>query len=405
MKKIFGFVVVLGLLFLVFQFGINILKSSHFVSYQIEVSEKNIVIDEEYIKTKNDNYYFFKLIVDDNSFVFDVDNKFNKQKKVISDIKLYEEDDLICISPVYIKDIDDVEIICTIDGLQTSYTEVIEHYDIEEFVNSIDNFNTDRYDSFDTTVSIDKLRIYKDNIYDDENLVVYDYKELIKINNKIRRRIEFSNYDVYKNEMGRLIGKNYIIPTFENKPEYSSFLVIDIISEEQEKIKFDNAISTNLYVNGVVDDKLYFFDKSNLIQYEIDPEKNNYRIVGNKSTNGQYYDGEWSTKNIYNFYTQELIFNQLYPIKDNYIKAFETSKYYYYYNNNNEFYKVYKNELDNPIYLFEYDELKEVQVTDDCIYFINQNTIYRYDDNGIKKLVTNNEFKYNYENIYGVYYK
>lgn len=405
MKKIFGFVVVLGLLFLIFQLGVTFFKNSHSISYQIKINDKKISIDEEYIKTKNEDYYFFKLKLGNDYFVFDINNTFNKQKKIINNIKIYQKDELTCISPVYINKVNDAEIICNVNGLQTSYTEVIKNYDLDEFSNSIDNFDLDKYTSFDTSITIDKLRIYKDNLYEDENLIIYDYKELIKVTNKIRRKIEFSNYDVYNNEMGILIGRKYIVPNFNNRPEYDSFLIIDILNEKKETLDFAKSISTNLYINGVVDDKLYFFDKSNLVQYEIDPDKNSYRIVGNKVTNGQYYDGQWSTRNIYNFYSQELKFNELYPIKDNYVKAFETSKYYYYYNNSNEFYKVYKNALDNPIYLFKDEDLKEVQVINDCIYFIDENILYRYDESGIKQLVKNNEFKYNYKNIYGVYYK
>ena len=405
MKKIFSFIIILGLLFFIFQFGVTMLKSSHVVNYEINVGEQSVKIIEEYKKTKKDDYYFFKVDIDGETFVFDVDNKFNKQKHIIDDFKIYKEKELTCLSPVYTKNNDDAQIICSINGVQTSYTTVKEQYNMNEFVSTLENFNSDKFESSNVKVMLDKMNIYKDNVYEDEYLVVYDYKELIKISKNVREKIKFSNYDIYHNEMGRLIDKYYVLPNFENKPEYSGMLVIDIINKDKKIIKFDDEISTNLYVNGIVDNKLYFFDRSNFIQYEISPKKTSYRIVGNKTTNGQYFDGKWSTKNIYDFYNQNIIFNEELPVKDNYLKAYETNKYYYYYNSNNEFYKVYKEELDNPILLFKYDNIKEVIVINDRVYFINENTIYRYDETGIKILVTNNEFKYNYENIYGVYYK
>lgn len=405
MKKIFNFIIVLGLLFFIFQFGVTMLKSSHIVNYEINVGEQSVKIIEEYKKTKKDDYYFFEVDIDGETFVFDVDNKFNKQKHIIDDFKIYKEKELTCLSPVYTKNNDDAQIICSINGVQTSYTTVKEQYDLNEFVSTLENFNSDKFESSNVKVMLDKMHIYKDNVYEDEYLVVYDYKELIKISKNVREKIKFSNYDIYHNEMGRLIDKYYVLPNFENKPEYSGMLVIDIIDKDKEIVKFNDEISTNLYVNGIVDNKLYFFDRSNFVQYEISPNKKSYRIVGNKNTNGQYFDGKWSTKNIYDFYNQNVIFNEEYPVKDNYVKAYETNKYYYYYNSNNEFYKVYKEKLGNPILLFKYDDIKEVTVINDHIYFINENTIYRYDETGIKMLVTNNEFKYNYENIYGVYYK
>ena len=154
-----------------------------------------------------------------------------------------------------------------------------------------------------------------------------------------------------------------------------------------------------------MDNKLYLFDKSNLVQYEIDPIRRNYRITGNKTVNAQYYDGEWQTRNIYDFSRKEIKFEQNYPIKENYREAFETDKFYYYYNNNNEFYKVYKKNLNNPIYLFKYDDIAEVNVYNEKIYFINNDTLYRYDSTGIKEILVNKELQYNYDNIYSVYLK
>jgi len=405
MKKIFSFIIVLALLFFAFQIGITLFKKGHLVSYDIDFNNQKLKVTEEYIKTKNEDYYLFEITIGKKLFVFEENNNFNKQKKVINDIKVYEKDDLTCISPIYIKNNDDAQIVCNENNQQVSYTYVKDKYDLSRFVDTLNNFNKDKYDYSNSMVTLDMMSIYKDNTYEDEYLVVYDYKELIKISNKVREKIKFSNYDVYHNEMGVLIDKYYILPSFESKPEYSSMIVIDIISKEKETIKFDKKLSTNLYINGVVDNKLYFFDKSNFVQYEIDPHKKTYRVVGNRSTNAQYYDGKWSTRNIYDFFKEDIKFTNTYPIENNYIKAFETDKAYYYYNSNNEFYKVYKNSLDNPILLFEFDDTKEVNVINDCIYFIHEDTIYRYDETGTKPLVINNEFKHNYENIYGVYYK
>ena len=405
MKKIFSFVIVLGILFFVFQFGITLLKKGHVIDYKINIDNKEILINEKYIKKASDNYYLFKVNIEENTFVFDVNNEFNKQKKVIDNFKIYEQDDLFCISPIYIKNSDESTVICNLNGQPTSYTTVKDSYDLDEFLNSLDNFNFDKYVSFDSTSVIGKSDVYNDNMYEDEVLIVYDYKDLIKITKSNRERIGFSNYDIYHNETGILIGEYYILPIFENKPEYSGVQIINIEDGKKEQIKFEDEISTNIYINGVVDDKLYFFDKSNLVQYEIDPNKKTYRVVGDKNTNGQYYDGRWATRNIYDFYKQELMFTNTFPIKGDYVNAYETSKYYYYYDSNNKFYKVYKQELDNPIFLFQYDDIKEVKVVNDSIYFIHLDTIYRFDETGIKKIVTNNEFKYNYENIYSAYFK
>jgi len=405
MKKIINFILVLGILFLVFQLGVTFFKNKHSVDYSLKVADKKISIHEEYYKDKQVDYYYLELTVDKTKFVFDTDNSFNKQKKIINDIKVFEDDELICISPVYIKNNNDPEIVCNIGNDQYSYASIKDDYDLEEFIDGIDNFNKGKYETSALSTTINRNTVYKENIYENENILVYEYSNLLKITNNDHFGIHFADYDVYDNELGILIDKYYVLPKYENKPEYSKLLVIDIEKEIVNEIKIEEKLSTNIYINGVVNDKLYIFDRSNLVQYEIDPKKNNYRITGNKNVNAQYFDGKWSTKNIYDFSKQELKFEYDYPVKENYTEAFETEKSYYYYNTDNEFYKVYKKNLNKPIFLFSFDDIDEVNVINDSVYFINDNTLYRYDDTGLKKILVNKEFRYNYDNIYSVYVK
>lgn len=407
MKKIVNFILVLGILFLVFQFGVNFFKNSHSANYELKVGKRKISIHEEYTKEKGEDYYFFSAKIGNIKLVFDRENDFNKQKKIIQDIKLYQKDDVTCMVPIYIKKNDNPDVFCSIGTVQYSYDSIKDKYHLEEFTNTIDNFDNEKYKESTVKNNIAGNDTYKDNMYDDEFIIVYDYNDLVKITKPSYDLYRFATYDIYHNELGTLIGKYYILPKYENKPEYAGMTVIDIttVTGKNETIYFDDKISTNVYLNGVVDGKLYLFDKSNLVQYEIDPKKKSYRITGDASTGGQYYDGEWTTRNIYDFTKQELRFHKKYPIKANYTEAFETNKYYYYYNSKNEFYKVYKKDLDKSIFLFQFDNMKEISVIEDHIYFINNDTLYRYDEVGLKRILTNKEFIYNSKNIYNIYFK
>lgn len=405
MKKIVSFILVLAIIFFCFQFCVTLFKKEHNISYLIKVLDKNFAIHEEYYKDKDIDYYYLEITLDKAKFVFDVDNTFNKQKKIIETIKIYETKDLVCLSPVYIKNNNDPDIVCNLDGDQYSYTSIKEKYNLSEFINSINNFNEDKYLIDNSNETIDRNKVYKGNMYDNENIIMYNYSTLNKISKNKNSIIRFATYDIYNNKLGILIGRYYVLPKFEKKPEYSKILIIDIETENIKEIEIKEKLSTNIYINGVVDNKLYLFDKSNMAQYEIDPIKRHYRIIGNKSENAQYYDGKWQTRNIYDFSKKEIKFEENYPIKENYKEAFETNKFYYYYNSDNEFYKVYKKNLNNPIYLFKHDDIEEVNVYNDKIYFISDDTLYRYDSTGVKSILVNNELQYNYDNIYSVYLK
>ena len=218
MKKIISFIIVLAIMFFVFQFGVNLFKKSHNVSYSINVLDKKLVVHEEYSKDKVIDYYYFEVTLDKIKFVFDIDNIFNKQKQIIKNIKIYEKKDLVCLSPIYIKNNNDPDIICNIDGDQYSYTSIKDKYDLSEFIDSIENFDENKYlndNSFDLE---DRNKVYKGNMYDNENVIMYNYSTLNKISKKKNSIIRFANYDIYNNELGVLIDKYYVLPKYEKKP-------------------------------------------------------------------------------------------------------------------------------------------------------------------------------------------
>lgn len=403
MKKIIKFTLILGIILLVLEFSVNLFKNKHKIDYSLSIDNKTINIHEEYSKEKDSEYYYFKVNIDGREFVFDNDNDFNKQKKVINDIKIYEKDDLMCISPVYIKLNKEPLITCNLDNKQYSYNSIKDQYDLSEFVSTIDNFNKDKYISSQKITTVNGNNVYSDNFKDNEIILLYEYNHLVKLTNKSNSTIKFAQYDIYNNELGILVDKYYVLPKYENLPEYKGLMVIDIIKEKTKEISIPSKLSTNIYINGIVDNKLYFFDKSNLIQYQIDPKKAKYEVVSDKKNNAKYYDGKWTNKNIYEFFNNNIKFTVQYPIADNYKEAFESSRYYYYYNSDNEFYKVYKKDLSKKVYLFKFDDIKEVRVINDNIYFIHNDLLYRYDLYGLKELVSNNEFNYNYQNIYSAY--
>ncbi len=403
MKKVIKKIIVILIVLLFIQLIYSLFKNKHTVTYNIKIDNNNVKIIEKYYKKEGNNYYLFDVRVGDKRFLFDIDNTFNKQKKIIKDIKIYEQDDLMCISPIYIKNNKEPFITCNIENKQYSYSSIKDSYDLSSFVEQLPNFKEDKYSDIDTLSNINNNKIYKDNLYDNEYILLYEYNHLLKITNKKNEEIKFANYDIYNNDLGVLIDKYYIIPKYENLPLYNALLVIDIVKNKIKEIEIP--LATNIYINGIVNNKLYLFDKSNLIQYEINPFKNKYEITGNKNKKAMYYDGKWSNKNVYEMNNNNLVFSNNYPIDEEYIKAFEQDKYYYYINKNNEVYKIYKEVKDYPILLFQLDNINEVEVINNKVYFISNDTLYRYDYYGIKRLVTNSELKYNYKNIYSVYYK
>ena len=102
-KKTISFTLIILLMLLVYQFVVNLAKSSHYVTYKIDKGEL-FNIDEKYNKEKGKDYYLIKVTNNDKNFVWKVENKFNKQKNIVSDIEIFEQDDYYCLGLVFVGD-------------------------------------------------------------------------------------------------------------------------------------------------------------------------------------------------------------------------------------------------------------------------------------------------------------
>lgn len=404
MKKVISFTILILVLAIGFQFVINYLKTEHNVEYSLDIEDKKYYISESYNKISGKDYYFFKVDVDDFTFLLRGNNRFNKQKEVVRNIKSYNKDDLLCISLIYIDDLASSPI-CSREGKLYSHLTLKSEYDFSEFLTELSNYGFKESENNSLSSTYEDLTVYDKNIDKDETLLVYNYKNIIKINSSGNNKYSFSSFDNYKNELGTLVGNYYMIPKSTEAPSYKFYYAFDVTNDNLKKIELDYDISKQIYINGVYDNKLYLFDKSNLTQYSIDPSNRNIEVTGTKDKKAFFYDlGEEKEINIYELNNSNLKFsNDLGDYKDleaDYIFNFND---YAIVVKDNNFYKVYKDYLNNPILLFKTTSAKEIIAKNEKIYYIQDDYLYRYSEKGIVPLVKREEFKYNYQNIYNIY--
>lgn len=410
MKKVISLVIILGIFSFVFQVGINFLKKKHDIKYSIE--ENNIVFDIHEIYTKKDDTYKLKISMNNNDFLLKFENKYNKQKEIVEEISYYEDltKNLLCISPRLIGEKQSSTIICNISGTNLTYSAMIMQYDID-FTKVFDNIDLSKYiNDISTYDNYFNSKIYSNN-FEEESLILYYYRNIARVKKNEISGVAFALSDVYENKLGVLAGKYYVIPRYTMSPGYTKIYTFDI-SENKIRtvgIELENGIiSSNTYLNGVVNGKVYMVDRSNKIQYEINPNNDKIRVIGNETIGAQYYhNGDWSTISIYDFINSEIYFSDNITIpeqfQNKYIEFFETQDAYYYYNEDYEFYRIYKDDLNIQTLLFKTNDIKEVIIKGKNIYFISENELLRYNDKGLKTLVYNSEYEHNYQNIYSVY--
>lgn len=403
MKRAVSFVLMFLFIILVYQLIVVYFSNGHEVTYELATAEKAFTINEVYKKDYDVDGYYLKITSNDNrEYVFYTNNVFNKQKKIISEVKYYEKDDYLCIYPIDIKSKNDFEILCNNGKNLYSYYYVNNKTDISAFVDELKL--TKHYNQNDETkLEEQNIIFYKNNFYDNEYLELYNYKSLYIFNKGELSNVDFSTTDIYKNTLGAYIDNYFLVPKMDSK-EITSYYIINCKTKETRMITFDQPLSTNSYVVGVVNDKLYLFDLTNKKEYEIDPE-GTYLEIGNVASGFSIFaDGKWVDTSITEFTNNKITIKNKTNIKLDYKydELYETDTAYYI-NDKNMIYKIYKNNLDTRILLLELKNYNNLKIENNRIYYINNQYLYRYDQYGVKKLVNNNEFKYNNTNIYHVY--
>ena len=410
MKRIISLMFLLFFILIVLELGNDFFKKEHQISYQLTYSDKVFEVKELYQK-ENDNNYYLEIVNNNNTFIYNVSNYFNKQKEIINSIEVYEKDGLFCVFPILVNDIN-LEIECIKDNKLYSYEALKDNYVVKEFVSKLQTNNyihTSWENENNEATEINSSIAYKNNILVEDTITVWNYKGIDIISKNKNNSINLYNFDKYENSHGSIVDKYYVAPIYTNNKiyDFNSLKIIDLKNNDIKTMDLETSLKQDTYINGIVDNQLYYFDPDSLIQYSINPNSRKSRQVGSKTTNAQFYNGSWETINIYDLVDTKKKFELKVDEKINKYQPtsiYQSNSNYYFTISDGSFYRLSKNNLDKPIMLFNRLGLKEIKVVKDTIYFIIDDTLYYYNDNtGIQKIIKNNEWKYNYNNIYDIY--
>ncbi|MGN0974094.1 MAG: hypothetical protein ACI4OT_05060 [Bacilli bacterium] len=378
------------------------------IYFNTSIKEKNYKINDFNIYekyTKNNNYY---IEISNKKYKFSFINDFNYHKKmgIVKDIKTAYNKEIYCIYPIF-KDNINGEIICNKNGKYYNYYSVKDNELVKRFVKDL---GIDHYKDSNKYKEFNNMKIYYNNLVSNTKIIIWNYKGIDIIGEEYNS-IKLSDSDIYNNKLGVLVGNKYINPSYDNKFEFNKIIEINLDNMKEKEYDLEKNISFDSYINGVIANDIYIMDKDNLIQYIYDYKQHQIKEVGNKEENGIYFkNNKKEIVNIYDLKNNEMYFenNIELSLKDNYdIK--ESYKYlnrYYFITSDNLVYMTYKENMDNPVFLFKADDIKEFKVINDYIYFIDEDNLYMYNRYlGLKKIINKNEFKYNYQNIFNVYIK
>ena len=404
MKKVIKLITVLFIVLLFFEFIAYIFKNSHNVQYNIKNKNNTFVVNEVY---KNKKYYFL-ITNKKNKYSFEIDNKFHKKKNIIKEIIEYKANNYMCIYPV-IKKTNNTNILCSKNGSTYSYNYAKDS--LNKFVKILKNkgYNNDSWkQESNGKKELDTVSIFNNNIDEDTYIYIYKYDGFYTINKEKNKKLKLFKNDNYVNTLGTKVDNYYVVPNYDQKHEYKEFYIINMKNNKVKKRKYKKEISKDSYINGVINNEIYIFDKDELRQYKIYKKGKKLKEVGNKEDGVLYYNLKFSKKDVFTFRDKEMIFK---TYKDyislvekkttiNYIQN-DIDTFYYQTKDNNVYY--YNTNSKQKVLLFN-KKISDFILIKDTLFFISEDTLYSYNNNkGLKRLVTYSELQFNHKNRIAIY--
>lgn len=418
MKKMLTIILILSLGYICFILGYRFYGKGHNYEYLVNDS---IHIQEIFDNNKENPNYYFNIKVNDSTFHIQTYEKFNNKAKIIKSVYNYDDDKYSCILPVFINDSIISDIIClNKDNGYFYYYNSLQglNNELDLFAENISNDNYDISNWIDDSSSKEEggMTYYIDNLLPEHYLIITNYKGITLLNKKINTINLFTN-DIYQTKIDFVYKNKYVIADYTKKFRFHEFYVIDITTGSKTTIVSNNEISFDSYIQGIIDDKVYFFDKTLKKQYEFDMTNSTLKEVGNENSGIRFYNSstkEWEIIPAIKAVNEEIRFTKEDILtEEGYVKVdkvgTDTYGYYYYYKKVSDKYLVYRANIqdkDKLTYLFTTSNVDNIVYFVDEVYFIDDDIIKYYSDKvGIKNIIKYKELKFNSNLYFSVYEK
>lgn len=411
MKKIIGLLVALFLGYFLFQIAYSFFSKGHIVEYIIKKEHDFTILEKLTQNTKNEtNNYYFEITVNGNTFSFQTFEMLNRESNVIKEVKYFKNANYECILPVLKNSKLISDMICKKDNIYYYY-DSIKNSDpeLDNYLNGITFYSKEGYEeSKEVLRDNGNLYVY-DNIISNHFLSVEYYRGIYNINEKAKyKKINLFASDVYKKDISAVNGKYYVVADYDQEYDFNEFRIVNLETYGKTKIAYDKEISLDSYVQGIIGNDIYIFDRNNKKQYEIDLKTKTVIEVGNETTGIKIFkNSEWISGSAYEAATTNITFSK-YSTDNilnnvNYTRVDKVgnslSGYYYIYQKEGNKYKVYRTNVQNSsniYYLFETSNIDNINYDKEFIYY-NDSMFINYFSSmtGIKCVAKYNDLEFN----------
>lgn len=407
----------IALIILAFSYQVIVSFFIHGYTTNYSVIGKDNLFDIKEVLYDNKKYDFYIEDKDDNMYLINDEFNFNKQKGVIKDIAYYKDKKVKCILPIYKRNTIG-NIACLYENTQVDYAYLMtNNYDTKDMLSKfkkygykIDkNYNLNDKKKEYPFENNSTAYVYYNNIYDGYTFTMWNYNGIFFINRDKTVEKHYLEEDLYDNTNSRIVGKYYMIFKFdEDTKTLNDVYFVNLEDYGKDYITLKDTLNNNMYINGVFDNKLYLTDLKTKTQFALNPYKLESEVVGEGSEYTIVKNDEIEKISSRDYFKAKYYFNTVNVdnIKNKFgdVTVYQSGNYYYFVKDG-VFYKQHK---DYPIAikLFTFKNVTDWKVTDNDITFISGDTLYLFSEKyGIKPIVKNKEFKFNYKNICHLYKK
>lgn len=390
MKKklimILVFILFLWITFIIFRSTIK----KHHIEYQLNDFE----IIEDYQKKPKD-MYILELSKGKEVYTISLEKNLRKRKKIIIKIKEYKNNSIKCVVATF-KKTKEKTMSCLLDNNQVSLDYLIKtnNSSFQKIQEKAKKEKIKYPKSSETKKQYKKITVYNHNIPENQVYYVWNYKGIYISDSKDNWDEVFLDQDLYDNPLTCTINDKFVLLENSSVNGIKNIYYYDYKKKRVRVAKLEKVISKDSYINGIKNNLIYVTDNKLKRQYTLDVNRGKQEEIDEEETVYIAYQEDKKKEMSKSDFFME---NQYFEKKDSEKIVKENITYY---RENNKYYKSYSKKK-NPILLFELDNVKEWQVKGNEIVLLREDTIYAYDEQyGLRKILENKEFLYNYEGIY-----
>lgn len=344
--KLIIFFVFLFLIFLYFYFR----KVNYESNYQIDDFNVKEIYNK---KTKK---YYITIKKDDIVFSYVTLDKYSHKRNLITNIISYEKEGNFCI---------DVKSSLSLYPVCQKNNEIISAF----------LFNQDKNENILET--FENINVYD---YLNKTYLLWNYHNFLYLNKENEKKYEILDKDIYNLRLVYATNRYLLIPDQTNEFTFSKISVIDTLKNKKKDYNLEKEIYFDSYYLGDYKNKVYLVDRKNTQEYEINLVKGKLDKIEGKILND---NKKWENVSINKLIHQDYTFKKEdlinYELKDN---------------------TLYANIENNKIKVSNRKVRTIVKSENENVFFIADNSLYYFNlYSGEKKLLSYNEWDFNYNNM------